>query len=207
MLLIVNNWFSESDHTKNLERYQPIADLYASRTGATTIIKGFREVSLKSLRACDGLSGIILGGSPDDYGKYDMQEFAGEYEVIRDCELPILGICAGHQLIGFAHGVPVEKTKPKEKGYCEMKIQRRDAIFDGLPDNFVVHEGHEWEVMRLPKDYVLLASSGACELQVIRHRTKPVYGVQFHPEMFTPQYPHGEAIISNFLKMCVSASA
>lgn len=202
MLMFVNNWLSDPGFRNTSERYRVIAELYESLTGEGTVVRDFREVSMDTVNGIDALRGIVLGGSPDDYDSYDMRRFEGEYDVIRNCGLPVLGICAGHQIIGFACDVPVERGG-QEQDFREVQVVRTDPIFAGLPDRLVVHEGHTWEVKELPEDFVLLASNETCKIQVMKHRDRAVYGVQFHPERFTDEHPHGRTIITNFLKACV----
>lgn len=62
-------------------------------------------------------------------------------------------------------------------------------------------EAHYCEVKRIPKDFVLLASSENCENQVMRHAVRPIYGCQFHAENWTDAYPDGKKVMENFFKI------
>jgi GMP synthase-like glutamine amidotransferase len=136
-------------------------------------------------------------------------------EVVRATSIPTLGICGGQQIIAKAHGGKVARmrrlrsgeTDPnpkyqpgwfKEWCFMPVKVLRRDPLFDGLGDAPVVREYHGFEVKQLPAEFDVLASSDECRIQTIKHKTKPVYGTQFHPEHFDAKHPDGERIVANF---------
>ncbi|MCX7824858.1 MAG: gamma-glutamyl-gamma-aminobutyrate hydrolase family protein [Verrucomicrobiae bacterium] len=135
--------------------------------------------------------------------------------VIRATEIPTIGFCGGHQLIARAYGsreAPMRRLRPGEKdphpayhpGYykewCFMpvRIVKPDPLFDGFRDEVVVREYHAFEVKKLPPEFELLASSDECRIQAMKHKTKLLYGTQFHPEHFDDQHPDGERIVANF---------
>ena len=89
-----------------------------------------------------------------------------------------------------------------EHGFLSVDIgEREDPLFEGLPARIVVKESHFEEVKRLPKDFVVLASTALSPKQTIKHKSKPLYGIQFHPEVHDAQNPHGKRLLENFLKM------
>src|SRR3989442_1334484 len=79
-------------------------------------------------------------------------------------------------------------------------VMRVSVIFQGLPNRFEVWESHNDEVTILPRDFVALASSQNCDVQAMRHRDRPLFGLQFHPEVEDTQF--GADIFRNFLKLC-----
>lgn len=134
---------------------------------------------------------------------------------IRATELPIIGFCGGHQLIARAFGGKEERmrrlspgeadTHPeyhpgyfKEWCFMPVRIVKPDPLFEGFSDQAVVREFHAFEVKELPADFELLASSDECRIQAMKHKTRLVYGTQFHPEHFDAQHPDGERILANF---------
>ncbi len=143
----------------------------------------------------DGL--VLSGGTPrigfeDDLGK------TGEY--LEKADFPILGICAGHQFMGRFFGGKVTESKTPEFGKMELTLIKKDVLFDGVPGNAIVWLSHNDEVSILPKDFEVLASSESCKIQAMKHKNKPIYGVQFHPEVEHTEY--GERIFKNFVKIC-----
>ncbi len=65
----------------------------------------------------------------------------------------------------------------------------------------MVLEWHYCEVKKLPPEFVLLASNENCRIQAMRHASRPLYGVQFHPESYVETYPHGRTILRNFFRL------
>ena len=133
-------------------------------------------------------------------------------------DVPQIGFCAGHQIIAtLFHGkiAPIRKLAPyepdpkpayspglfKETGLCTIRVLKADPLFKGLGRKLRVIENHSWEVKRLPPDLVLLASSSACRVQAFRHRTRPIYGTQFHPEVDDTVAHDGKAILANFFRI------
>ena len=78
---------------------------------------------------------------------------------------------------------------------------KRDPLFKGLRSGFMACEYHRCQVEKLPKDFVLLASTGGTGVQAYRHKTRPIYGTQFHPENWTDYYPAGKRVIENFFRI------
>ena len=137
---------------------------------------------------------------------------------IRATNLPTFGFCGGHQLIAEAFGGKVAKMRPlapgeidphparypgdfKEWAFLPVKIVKHDPLFDGFGDAVVVREYHAYEIKRLPGEFDLLASNDACRVQAIKHKTRLLYGTQFHPEHFNAEHPDGEKILRNFFRI------
>jgi GMP synthase (glutamine-hydrolysing) len=90
----------------------------------------------------------------------------------------------------------------KEVGYMPITIVEDDPIFASMGPRPVFFESHYWEVKRLPDDFVLLASSAECEVQVMRHKECLLYGTEFHPEVYEEDnYPDGRTLLSNFFRL------
>ena len=111
--------------------------------------------------------------------------------------LPILGICYGLQAIVHQLGGTVERSQRQEYGRARLKVIKEDPIFKGLPQEFDVWMSHADKAVRLPEGFESLANTENSPYAVIRYREKPIYGVQFHPEVAHTQY--GKEIIRNFL--------
>lgn len=159
-------------------------------------------------------SHIILSGQSHPWARYKADALAGIFHVIHHAPQPILGVCGGQQQIALAYGARVdliERIAPgegyegafRERGYCEVELnaEKRNGIFDGLPENITVWESHCDEVKDLPADFTQTATNQVSHIQAMKHTSRPVYGVQFHPELFDDEHPHGRTILENFLKL------
>lgn len=91
-----------------------------------------------------------------------------------------------------------------EWGVYPVRILCPDPLFRRMGRVIRVPEYHYGEVNSLPKDLVLLASSRNCRVQAFRHRLKPLYGTQFHPEKKVEAYPDGSRILRNFFRLTKS---
>lgn len=161
-----------------------------------------------------GPSHIILSGQSHPWDRYSAESLAGVFYVIRSAPRPVLGVCGGQQQIALAFGAPVdliERIAPgegyegafRERGFSavEVDVENNNAIFDGLPKQITVWESHCDEVKALPPDFICTATNDVSEIQAMQHTSLPLYGVQFHPELFDELHPHGRTILENFLKL------
>ena len=151
---------------------------------------------LDDLRGVDGL--VLSGGAPRvglDAGAMGRN---GEY--IDRAGVPVLGICAGHQFMALHLGGEARPAKVPEFGKTRLVVDRPDALFEGLPPTFEVWESHNDEVTAVPAGFEVLAHSGNCGVQAMRSLERPLFGVQFHPEVEHTQF--GVDIFKNFLKAC-----
>ncbi|HOW56600.1 MAG TPA: aminodeoxychorismate/anthranilate synthase component II [Smithellaceae bacterium] len=115
--------------------------------------------------------------------------------------VPLLGICLGHQSIGFAFGADIVRAERIMHGKTSMIENDGKTIFAGLPNPFSAGRYHSLIVKRetLPSCLEISAETAEGEIMGLRHRQYPVEGIQFHPEsVLTPQ---GKRIIRNFLKI------
>ena len=146
----------------------------------------------------EDIDGLVLSGGAPRIGLEDNLGNSGEY--LEKANFPILGICAGHQFMGRFFGGKVTPSKTPEFGKVELIITKKDVLFSKVPGKSIVWESHNDEVSKLPKDFEILANSENCKIQAMKHRKKPFYGVQFHPEVEHTEY--GEQIFRNFVKIC-----
>lgn len=152
-------------------------------------------VSFDEIKDIDGV--VLSGGAP----RIGLKGALGNTdEILEKAEFPVLGICAGHQYMARFFGGEAKPAEKPEFGKIELIILKDDEIFKGVPEKSIVWESHNDEVTKLPKDFELLASSENCKIQAMRHKNKPFYGLQFHPEVEHTEY--GELIFENFVKIC-----
>lgn len=132
-----------------------------------------------------------------------------------EMNIPILGICGGHQALALAFGGKVGPiragqddcmpyTRERQGGVVPLTLTNSDPIFRGIDGKLRILESHFDEVKVLPPGFVLLASDKRSPNQIMRHPTKPVYGVQGHPESSYSTRPEGRILIRNFLEIATS---
>jgi anthranilate synthase component 2 len=114
---------------------------------------------------------------------------------------PILGVCLGHQAIGAAYGADIIRARQIMHGKVSDITHTGSDVFSGLPSPFVVTRYHSLAVDRntLPDCLDVTAETADGEIMGLRHKTLPVYGVQFHPESVLSE--HGHALLKNFLNV------
>jgi len=138
--------------------------------------------------------GLIISGGPsiDRIGR------AGG--IVRELDLPILGICLGHQLIARAYDGGI--ATGHKGGYAAVRVEilDEDEILNDLGSVISVWASHADEVTGLPPDFVQLARSDVCEIEAMRHKTRPLFGVQWHPEVSHTE--KGDELLLNFISVC-----
>ena len=184
-----------------LEQVRPDMELLTER---------FAEVSLQRVESLNP-SHIILSGQSHPWERYSPESLAGVFSVIREAKQPILGVCGGHQQMALAFGAPVGlmgRLEPGE-GYAGAKRERgfydvqtiAQGIFQALPTKITVWHSHFDEVKSLPPDFVATAANETCPIQAMQHTNRPLFGVQFHPELFDEAHPDGRGVLETFLRL------
>ena len=150
----------------------------------------------------DSFDGVALSGSPDMMSEEKVQEkFRSEIEAILDSRVPVLGVCFGHQMMAHAFGAEVVKDGRHVLEMVETRVPAEDPLFDGLPKSLMLLESRHEVVKSLPKMFRLLASSDTSEIATMKHSTRPLYGIQFHPERYTKENPDGNGVVGNFVRI------
>ncbi|MCA9025547.1 MAG: glutamine-hydrolyzing GMP synthase [Planctomycetaceae bacterium] len=139
--------------------------------------------------------GLILSGGPASvYAERSPQPDPA----IFDLGIPILGICYGMQLICRSEGSEVSPGQSREFGHTTCRVVEHDPLLEGIPPELTVWMSHGDQVQGLSEHFDTLASTDTCPNTAIRHKTKPIYGLQFHPEVTHTQL--GSRLIGNFVK-------
>jgi anthranilate synthase/aminodeoxychorismate synthase-like glutamine amidotransferase len=114
---------------------------------------------------------------------------------------PTLGVCLGHQCLGFSHGGVVERAGKLMHGKTDQMHHDGTGVFAGIPSPFTATRYHSLIVREasLSDEWLINARTAEGEIMGLRHRHKPLHGVQFHPESFLTE--HGDTLIRNFLAM------
>jgi anthranilate synthase component 2 len=122
-----------------------------------------------------------------------IQAFAGR--------VPILGVCLGHQSIGAAFGGNIVRARRVMHGKTSTITHNRQDVFAGIPSPYTVIRYHSLVIERatLPEVLSVMAESEDGEIMAVRHKTLPVWGVQFHPESILTEYGHD--LLRNFLSL------
>lgn len=143
-------------------------------------------------------SGLILSGGPNSvYDDNAPRCDAG----IFDLGIPILGICYGMQIVCDHLGGKVDSTPTREYGRATCKVSGESELFDGFSSESEVWMSHGDQVHRVSDDFLPLARTDTCPIAAVKHKTLPVFGLQFHPEV--THTPEGSTLIRNFLyKVC-----
>ncbi len=135
---------------------------------------------------------LSLDGSAAPLGKVDRW--------IDTVEVPVLAICVGHQFLARHFGGRVERGAP-EFGSVELTIDRpEDRLFAGLPRTLRVWASHNDQVATPPRGWTVLAHSPACRVEAMSAPDRPIWGVQFHPEVEHTE--GGREIFRRFLDAC-----
>ncbi len=148
----------------------------------------------------ENIDGLVFGGGPQRvYDEFKKGSFNSLQEIIMKIDVPCLCICAAHQLLALIYGGKVGPAIYPEFGPVEIEIIDEDEILKGLKPSFTAWSSHNDEVKMLPKQFKLLAKSKKCLIQAIRLEDKPIFGVQFHPEVY--HTVNGKKIFENFLSI------
>ena len=187
MLLMIDNYDS---FTYNLVQY--LGELEQD-----VVVFRNDEVSLDEIAALDPAHIVISPGpcTPSEAGISVplIRRFAGE--------VPILGVCLGHQSIGQAFGGKIVHARRVMHGKISLIHHRGEGVFQGLADAFEATRYHSLVIEResLPEPLAVTAWTDDGEIMGVRHKSFPVHGVQFHPESILSQFGH--ELLRNFLKV------
>ena len=192
MILLIDNYDS---FVHNLARY-------FKRLGRTTHV--VRNTAIDAARVRDMQPEAILL-SP---GPCTPQKAGCSLEMVRalHAEIPILGVCLGHQCIGEAFGGTVAGASRIMHGKTSQVTHEETDLYRGMKQPFPAGRYHSLAVMQpeLPPELVVDARSDDDEIMGVHHRDYPIYGVQFHPESVLT--PGGKRLLRNFLRIVDSHS-
>ena len=160
------------------------------------------DAPLAELKAA-GLDGLVLSGGAASPAADGRLGAVGDY--LDGLDVPILGICAGHQYRAHHFGGKLVPGHSPEFGRTEVTITEADDLLKGIPSPTVVWANHNDEVAKLPPGFKVLATSDTCPVQVMRHESRPLFGTQFHPEV--EHTVDGVAIFRNFVRICEERKA
>ncbi|MFB3817318.1 MAG: glutamine-hydrolyzing GMP synthase [Candidatus Methylomirabilales bacterium] len=141
-----------------------------------------------------GPTALILSGSPASIYQPDAPRLD---PAILGLGLPVLGICYGLCVLTDLHGGAVSRAIRREYGPADLRVDRDEDLFAGLPAVLPVWMSHGDQVIELPRAFEVLAHTANAPFAALRHRERPLFAVQFHPEVV--HTPRGKEILANFL--------
>jgi anthranilate synthase component II len=191
MLLVIDNYDS---FTFNLVQY-------LGELGAEMKVVRNDELTAEEIEELDP-EGIVISPGP-----CTPNEAGVSVDVIRKLgpNVPILGVCLGHQAIGAAYGGDVIRATRLMHGKTSPIRHSGIGIFEGLPSPLTVARYHSLVIdpETMPAELEVVATTDEpgyeTEVQAVKHRTHPVWGVQFHPESIASE--HGHTLLRNFLSL------
>ena len=152
-----------------------------------------------TLSAKTQIKGIILSGGKGN--PYEPLNLTSNFVALMNFDVPVLGFCLGHEIIAVSYRGRIKKL-PEYHGKKEIITitNQEDPIFEGLKKSEVsLVKRHSFHVSELPSSFDSLAISDTCSNEIIRHKSKPIYGFQSHPEVSGED---GMVMVKNFLKIC-----
>jgi anthranilate synthase/aminodeoxychorismate synthase-like glutamine amidotransferase len=187
MILVIDNYDS---FTYNLVQY-------FGELGVELQVFRNDRISVEEAAALEP-SHIVISpgpGTPEDSGiSNDMIQALGN-------QIPILGVCLGHQCICHVHGAAIVRADVLMHGKTSLIHHDGKGVFREMPEPFEATRYHSLIVdpETIPEDIVVTARTDAGEIMGVRHREKPLHGVQFHPESILSR--EGKQLLGNFLKL------
>ncbi len=170
---------------------------YLGSLGAKVIVKRNDEITPEEVKEINP-DGIVISPGP-----CTPKEAGVSVEVIKRYhkDYPILGVCLGHQSIGYAFGGNIVRAKRLMHGKTSEISHTGEGVFKDIPSPFTAVRYHSLVIdeKTLPKELKVTARSEDGEIMGIQHVRYPVYGVQFHPESVLSE--HGMKILENFLNI------
>jgi GMP synthase (glutamine-hydrolysing) len=153
------------------------------------------KTPVSDFRKIDGL--ILSGGA----ARVGLTGQLGNCDKYLKLDIPILGICAGHQFMADFYGGSSREAPKPEFGEAKISLVNGGGkLFETTPSNQMVWESHNDEVNVLPENFIITAFSHSCKIQAMENELGNRFGVQFHPEVDHSEY--GQEIFSNFVKIC-----
>ena len=173
-----------------------LAQAIASISGTEPILVRNDELSWEELNRLD-FDNVVI--SPGPGTAENARDFGICRRVIEELDKPVFGVCLGHQGICLAFGGRIVQAAEPVHGRATRVFHNGEGLFENVPDGFNAVRYHSLVVESLPDCLERIAWSEDGRIMAVRHRSRPLWGVQFHPESVLTE--HGEAILRNFLRL------
>jgi homoserine O-succinyltransferase len=198
--LIINNYLNTEKVSKVVKAINKFSDYEVLRYNEDF------EVLTKAFANVDAV--ILTGSEARIVEREHVKIFNNIIKILKNCFTPTLGICFGHQLICLSFGAEVASLKtPIKNRFEKVKILKLNELFKSFKEGelLLLAEYHNDYVKRSSLEKAgleLLAESQSCEVEAVKHKKKPFYGIQFHAEKImigSEFHPEGLKILKNFL--------
>lgn len=167
---------------------------------------------------------VVVSGCSSEYASYSEASLAGLRAVYQSAARPVLGLCAGMQLMAQTYGAPLGPMGPwddqpadagsnpfpevgyrpglkEEHGFTPVTVLEPQPLFEGLGSPAMVYESHFWEVKAPPAGFRVSATTARCPIQALAHESRPLFGTQFHPELYDDAHTDGRQLLVNFFRL------
>ena len=164
-------------------------------SGVFSEIISHKKIKNKNIN--NSIKGIILSGGP--LNVYEINKYSFDKKIIEN-QIPILGICFGHQILSKLNGGKVKQSKYREFGLANIHKKKESVLTKNFFNSKNVNKvwmSHADQVSKLPKNFRVVASSQNSKFAIIENIKKKFYGVQFHPEVTHTE--NGKKLINNFI--------
>ena len=164
-------------------------------SGVYSEIISHKKVKNKNIN--NSIKGIILSGGP--LNVYQINKYSFDKRIIEN-QIPVLGICFGHQILSKLNGGRVKQSKYREFGLANIHKKRESILTKNFFNKKNINKvwmSHADQVSKLPKNFNVIASSQNSKFAIIENKKKNFYGVQFHPEVTHTE--NGKKLINNFI--------
>ncbi len=169
---------------------------YLAQLGAEVTVKRNDDVSIEEARTYDGVLLSPGPGTPEDAGVC--------MSIVRECagQVPIFGVCLGHQAIAAAYGATVDRAPELLHGKTSQVHHHGEGVLAGMPEPFTATRYHSLAVVpeTVPAELLVTSTTVSGVVMSLRHATLPVEGVQFHPESVLTE--GGHLMLANWLAIC-----
>ena len=163
--------------------------------GVFSEIVSHKKIKLKDIN--NSIKGIVLSGGP--LNVYQINKYSFDKKILQ-LDIPVLGICFGHQILSKLNGGRVKQSKHREFGLANVYKKNNSFLTKNFFENKKskqVWMSHADQVSKLPKNFKVVASSTNSKFAIVENKFKKYYGVQFHPEVTHTE--NGKKLISNFI--------
>lgn len=209
-----------TDSFKNYSNYNERQPFYRDKftfeklSGELCLQVHYSQINPELIAKLEPLCVIHSGGSVP-YEDYDILQSNVYKQTIKEIDIPQLAICRGFQVLASFFGSKIDYMRKlnetendpnysyssgyyTEFGRCRVNIIKDDFLFSGLSRKINVFQNHKYEIKNIPEDFINLAVSKECKIQIIKHKIKPIYGTQCHPEIKIDDKQEGFKILNNF---------
>ena len=175
---------------------------YLGQLGVEVTVKRNDEVDISTLSSFDGILLSPGPGTPEAAGQsIELVKYAAQHQ------LPLLGVCLGHQAIAVAFGATVSRAPELLHGKTSIVHHTNKGLLHNLPSPFIATRYHSLaiESETLPDELEITGITDSGVVMSIEHKTLPISGVQFHPESVLTE--HGHQMLGNWLESCGDVGA